>query len=83
MGRMARRAGDIDGEEQALLSALAAAEDGALRAAVRLSLAKLYEHRRRDLQSALEHAAETALAEGDEAADRRIARLRRRLARLS
>jgi uncharacterized protein YprB with RNaseH-like and TPR domain len=81
MARMARRGGDIDGEEQALLSALDAADDERLRAVVCLSLAKLYEHRRRDFGRALEHATGTATAEGQDAADRRVARLRRRLAK--
>jgi len=81
MARMARRGGDIDGEEQALLSALDAADDERLRAVVCLSLAKLYEHRRRDFGRALEHATGTTGAEGQDAANRRVARLRRRLAK--
>jgi len=79
--RMARRGGDVDDEERALLEALGAADDDELRAAVQLALAKLYEHRRKDLERAREHAAGTALAEGAEAAQRRVARLERRLAR--
>ena len=80
--RMARRSGEGDQEEAALLAALEAADDDELRASVKLGLAKLYEHRRKDLRRALEHAADTALAEGDEAAERRVGRLERRLARL-
>ena len=80
---MARRGGDVEGEERALLDALQAADDELLRAVVQLSLAKLYEHRRKDLDRALEHAAGTALAEGEEAAERRQARLERRRARPS
>jgi hypothetical protein len=79
--RMARRGGDVDHEERALLDALRAADDEELRAGVELALAKLYEHRRKDLQRALRHAAGTALAEGEDAAVRRLARLERRLAR--
>jgi hypothetical protein len=79
--RMARRGGDVDHEERALLDALRAADDEELRAGVELGLAKLYEHRRKDLQRALRHAAGTALAEGQDAAVRRLARLERRLAR--
>jgi len=77
--RMARRGGDVDDEERALLDALLAADDELLRAVVQLALAKLYEHRRKDLDRALEHAKGTAAAEGDEAAERRLARLQRRL----
>ncbi|MGB5415004.1 MAG: hypothetical protein WBN01_10205, partial [Polyangiales bacterium] len=62
-----------------LLDALRAADDELLRAVVRLALSKLYEHRRKDLERALEHAKDTALAEGEEAAERRLARLHRRL----
>ena len=79
--RMARRVGDVDDEERALLEALRAVDDEDLRAAVRLALSKLYEHRRKDLARALEHAAGTNLAEGEDAAERRVARLERRLAR--
>jgi uncharacterized protein YprB with RNaseH-like and TPR domain len=79
--RMARRVGDVDDEERALLGALRAADDEDLRAAVQLSLSKLYEHRRKDLSRALEHAVGTAMAEGEDAAERRVARLERRLAR--
>ena len=77
--RVARRGGDVDDEERALLDALLAADDELLRAVVQLALAKLYEHRRKDLDRALEHAKGTAAAEGDEAAERRLARLQRRL----
>lgn len=77
--RMARRVGDIDEEEGALLQALAAADDEPLRGVVELELAKLYEHRRKDLRCALRHAAGTVPAEGKEASERRVARLMRRL----
>jgi uncharacterized protein YprB with RNaseH-like and TPR domain len=79
--RVARRSGNIDDEERALLEALAAADDERLEAVVQLALAKLYEHRRKDLDRALQHAAGTALAEGEEAAERRLARLERRRSR--
>ncbi|MDH3728842.1 MAG: ribonuclease H-like domain-containing protein [Myxococcales bacterium] len=79
--RMARRGGDVDDEERALLEALRAADDDELRAMVQLMLSKHYEHRRKDPERALEHATGTALAEGDEATERRVARLERRLAR--
>lgn len=79
--RMARRGGDVHDEERALLEALRAADDDELRAMVQLMLSKHYEHRRKDPERALEHATGTALAEGDEATERRVARLERRLAR--
>ena len=79
--RMARRVGDVDDEERALLLALQAADDDELRAHVQLALAKHYEHRGKDLSRALEHAGGTILAEGEDASERRVARLQRRLAR--
>ena len=79
--RIARRTKDIDAEEAALIEARAAADDDVLRAEVELALAKLYEHRKKDLRRALEHAVGTAIVEGDEATRRRVARLERRLAR--
>jgi len=79
--RMARRCGGIADEERALLAALQAANTDQLRAEVRLALAKFYEHRRKDLACALEHAVGTALAEGEDAAERRVGRLQRRLSR--
>lgn len=79
--RMARLAGELEEEEAALLEALRAADDDVLGASVRLVLSKYYEHRRKDVDRALEHAAGTALAEGEEATERRVARLERRLVR--
>jgi uncharacterized protein YprB with RNaseH-like and TPR domain len=79
--RMARRDGEVDDEEHALLAALEAADADELRAAVQLALAKFYEHRGKDLSRALRHAVGTSLAEGDEAAERRVSRLERRLRR--
>ena len=79
--RVARRAGSTDEEERALLEALQAADADEVGAAVRLALAKHYEHRRKDPRQALEHATLTEMAEGQEAAERRVARLRRRLER--
>lgn len=79
--RMARRGGEVDDEERALLAALRAADDEDLKAVVQLALSKHYEHRRKDLARAIEHAAGTALAEGEDATERRVARLERRLAR--
>jgi hypothetical protein len=81
--RMARRGGEIDDEERALLQALQAADYEELRATVQLALAKHYEHRRKDLAQALTHAAGTILAEGRNGAERRVTRLERRLSRRS
>ncbi|MEM7137773.1 MAG: ribonuclease H-like domain-containing protein [Myxococcota bacterium] len=78
---IARREGDTDGEGQALHAALDASEDDLQLAAVRLALSKHYEHRRKDLALALVHARGTALAEGDDASERRTARLERRISR--
>ncbi len=79
--RMARRSGDFEDEERALLDALRAATEDELRSTVQLLLSKHYEHRRKDLARALEHAVATTLAEGEEASHRRVLRLQRRLAR--
>jgi uncharacterized protein YprB with RNaseH-like and TPR domain len=79
--RVARRDGAIDDEERALHEALGAADDDELRGGVCLALAKLYEHRRKDLARALEHATKTAPVEGDEGNERRVSRLQQRLAR--
>lgn len=79
--RVARRDGTVDDEERALLDALQAADSDELRAAVCLALAKFYEHRRKDIARALEHATQTGLAEGDDGRARRVSRLERRLRR--
>jgi uncharacterized protein YprB with RNaseH-like and TPR domain len=62
----------------ALLEALASAR-GLERAALRLALAKVSEHRLRDFGAALEHASEAAPAESRDCHDRRVARLQRKL----
>jgi hypothetical protein len=76
--RLARRAADVAAEEDALLEAVRIAEDAVDRGEAHLALAKLYEHRRKDAARALEHAAHTAIIEGQEPQARRIARLERR-----
>jgi len=77
-----RLASDVEAQERALHEVLAFL-DGTDRpaSAVHLALAKLYEHRRKDLVRALGHAAHTALAEGQVNQARRLARLERRLGR--
>ena len=77
--RMARRAGDTADEERSLIAALGVARDEWAEAEVRLALAKLYEHRRKDLKTALEHALHTQPAEDEDAQAHRANRLRRRL----
>jgi hypothetical protein len=79
--RMARRGGDFDEEKRALVEALRAADNDELRSTVQLMLSKHYEHRCKDPARALEHALGTALAEGHEASERRVTRLKRRLSR--
>ncbi len=78
--KLARRAGDRLAEERALRSAVEEAEP-ASRPSVRLALAKLYEHRLGRPADALEHATLSASAEPPERHARRIARIRRRIAR--
>jgi uncharacterized protein YprB with RNaseH-like and TPR domain len=80
--RMARRKGDLDDEEGVLLRAFEAADRDELRAAAALALSKYYEHRRRNFERARRYAVATALAEGEEANEHRMARLERRLRRL-
>ncbi|MBK7776472.1 MAG: ribonuclease H-like domain-containing protein [Sandaracinaceae bacterium] len=86
--RVARREGDVDREEQALLSAVLSLEgspDGAGQATplthahVHLALAKLYERKRKDPERALPHARLTVPAEDEDQAARRLARLTRRV----
>ncbi|MGF1468178.1 MAG: ribonuclease H-like domain-containing protein, partial [Sandaracinaceae bacterium] len=64
-----------------LHAALAASDDPARRGRTHLALAKVYEHGLRDLGRALLHARLARTAENDEAHERRVARLLRRLAR--
>lgn len=83
LAHLSRRRGDVEGEGEALLGALDAAEHSAAgrRAEAHLRLAKHFEHRRKDAARALMHARHTAGAEEPEAHTRRLARLDRRLAR--
>lgn len=87
--RVARREGDVDREEQALLAALSALEAPTsgggdpstplTLAHVHLALAKLYERKRKDPARALPHARSTVPAEDEDQAARRLARLTRRV----
>jgi uncharacterized protein YprB with RNaseH-like and TPR domain len=81
--RVARRAGDIEGEGTALHHALTMLGKGGdlLAAEVHLALAKHHEHRTRDLDAALEHARHTVPAETATLRDKRVSRLEARRAR--
>lgn len=83
LAHLSRRRGDVEGEGEALLRALDAAEGSSAGRApeAHLRLAKHFEHRRKDAARALMHARHTAGAEEPEAQLRRLARLERRLAR--
>jgi uncharacterized protein YprB with RNaseH-like and TPR domain len=79
-GELKLRAGDVEGARSAFLEAIEAAIGRPQDAArAHLALAKLYEHRLKDPEHALTHAAHTADAEGDEACAHRVARLTRKL----
>lgn len=76
-----RRAGNVDAAVAALTRALETGVTGRDAALVHLTMAKLCEHRLKDLARALEHARHTLRAEGRDKHERRIARLERRLSR--
>jgi uncharacterized protein len=73
--------GDPTAAARALEAALELAMGAEERARLHLALAKLYERQLRNLEAALAHAAHTEVVEGEEAHARRMARLRKRLAR--
>lgn len=80
--RVARRSKDVDTEQAALLAATQCKGGcSLLDAKVQLELSKMFEHRRKDLHRALEHAPRALLAEGEAFSERRIARLKRRIER--
>lgn len=79
--RIARGRGATDEEEARLLLALEAAPDDETRAGLHAELAKVLEHRRRDLVRALVHAMCSVDVHEDDVASRRVERLVRRLAR--
>lgn len=77
-----KKAGQDPEAAHALVEGLeAAGEDQELAAPLHLALAKLHEHRTKDLAQALQHALHTALEEGQADQERRVLRLERRLAR--
>ncbi|MEZ4288205.1 MAG: ribonuclease H-like domain-containing protein [Polyangiales bacterium] len=77
-----RREGDLIREEEALIVALRRSDDDVMLAHTRLQLSKFYEHRKKDFDSALLHAAHTSDAEGEDASLRRVERLKKRLERM-
>jgi uncharacterized protein YprB with RNaseH-like and TPR domain len=77
LANQARRRGDVREQERALLQAESLAE-GKQVAAVHLALAKLCEHRLRDLERARRHAVGARGAEPEEQHRRRLERLSRR-----
>jgi uncharacterized protein YprB with RNaseH-like and TPR domain len=80
--RVARRTKEVDAEEEALLRAVEAASVHAveaLAAEAHLALAKLYEHKKKNLERALAHAAQTVPAETEDESRHRVARLAARL----
>lgn len=78
--RTARRRKQVEAELEALRQALALAADEWQTAEVSLALSKCHEHRTKRFDEALRYARDTAHAEGEEAQEKRIARLERKIA---
>ena len=82
LGELLRKTGEYSSATKAYEDGLrAASEDEELAAPLHLALAKLHEHRTKDLVRALTHARHTTLEEGREDQQRRVARLERRIVR--
>ena len=81
--KLARQQGDCTAEARSLHRALDAGPDDEVAAVVHLALAKLYEHKLKDYQRALEHARHAVEAEGDEGNQKRLGRIERKAARQS
>jgi len=80
---LARKRVDIEGRRTLLHRALeVAAADPHRASRFHLALAKLYEHKVKDLESALIHAGKSDLEEGEGARDHRVARILRKIERL-
>lgn len=77
--RIARRSGELAAEASALHDALASAPAQGDAGHVHLALARLYEHRQKDLAAAYRHARFTEAWEGAVLHGRRLGRLRRKL----
>jgi uncharacterized protein YprB with RNaseH-like and TPR domain len=80
-GEVARRSREAEAAVRHYEQALDLCEDAARRAALHVTLAKLYEHGLQNLRGAYRHARETELAEGPELHGRRLGRLTRKLER--
>jgi hypothetical protein len=74
---MARRRGELDLHRDLLEQIV---DDDPDHAAAHLMLAKLYEHKLKDLDRALSHARQTEDAEGFEASAHRISRIEKKIA---
>jgi uncharacterized protein YprB with RNaseH-like and TPR domain len=78
-GELRQRRGDLEGAASTYRESLEASLPASLAAArAHLALAKLYEHRLKRPDLALQHAAHTSPAEDDDASARRVERLRKR-----
>ncbi|NOY94641.1 MAG: ribonuclease H-like domain-containing protein [Deltaproteobacteria bacterium] len=80
LAQQARRRGDVEACQRALERAVAIDADEQITAAAHLALAKLHEHKFKDLERALRHAHLAEECEGEEASAYRVARLERKLA---
>ncbi|MCP4603282.1 MAG: ribonuclease H-like domain-containing protein [Proteobacteria bacterium] len=76
---LARKNGDFEASAAELDQALSMAGDSDIASRIHLTMAKLYEHRIKDLTRAMGHAEHTLIAEGDETHEKRIARLKRKI----
>jgi len=81
LGEQELAQGALEAAIQAFEGAAEASASDFDRARAHLALAKLFEHKRKATQRALEHAAHTLACEGEDAHSRRIARLTARLSR--
>jgi hypothetical protein len=77
LAAIAKASRDLDAFERHLGTALAAAPPS-LAPPIHLDLAKLYEHRRKDFDRALEHARNTGAIEGHLGSAKRVARLEKK-----
>ena len=79
VGELKLRDGDLTGACEAFEGSAASGATSVDRARAHLALAKLHEHKTKQRERALHHAALTAASEGAEACARRVARLTGRL----
>lgn len=80
LAALEKKAGSYDATIVLLEQALGAKTMRAnVRSHIHLSLAKLYEHKKKDFKNAIKHARHTALAEKQSGQERRINRLKMRM----